>query len=53
MGKQLQYWSCEDFVRHYKNEQPNPVFVPMTQYLSMPESVAMLETILELQTNSW
>lgn len=48
---ELCYWTFDDFCHHYDVVQPNPVFVPMTQYLSVPESMVMLERILEIQTN--
>lgn len=43
-------WNFEYFCHHYDVIQPNPVFVPITQYLSLPESMVMMERILEIQT---
>lgn len=47
---ELSYWTFEDVCHHYDFIQPNPVFVPMTTYLSVPESMEMVERILEIQT---
>lgn len=48
---QLCYWSFDDFCHHYDYIQPNPVFVPMSTYLSVTESLEMVEKILEIQTD--
>lgn len=48
---ELCYWSSEGFCHHYDYIQPNPVFVPMTTYLSVPESIEMVERMLEIQTD--
>lgn len=48
---QLTYWSFDDLCHHYDVVQPNPVFVPMTTYMSLSESVVWMERILYIQTN--
>lgn len=40
---ELSYWSFEDFCHNYDVVQPNIVSVPMTQYLSVPESLVIVE----------
>lgn len=47
---ELLYWTFEDFCHHYDVIQPNPVFGLMVQYLFEPESMVMIEKILEIQT---
>lgn len=48
---ELSHWSFEDFCHHYDVIQPNPVFVPMSACLSVPESMVMIERVLEIQTD--
>lgn len=48
---ELCYWTFDDFCHHYDYIQPNPVFVPMTTYLSVTERMEMIEKILEIQTD--